>query len=103
MHNLWLIPALPFAGFLVNGLFGRKLPRAAINAAAIGSVVLAFLWVVNTLLALDPIDHVYTERYFTWIASGTLNIGFDFAVDRLSAVMRSEERRVGKECRSRWS
>ena len=28
-----------------------------------------------------------SEHYFTWIQSGTLNIGFDFAVDRLTAVM----------------
>ena len=25
MQNLWLIPALPFLGFLINGIFGRKL------------------------------------------------------------------------------
>ena len=31
MQNLWLIPALPFIGFLINGIFGRKLPKAVIN------------------------------------------------------------------------
>ena len=29
--NLWLIPALPAAGFLINGLFGRRFPKALIN------------------------------------------------------------------------
>ena len=29
-------------------------------------------------------------------------VGFNFDID-LSACFRSEERRVGKECRSRWS
>ena len=27
MQNLWLIPALPFIGFLINGIFGRKIVR----------------------------------------------------------------------------
>ena len=27
MHQLWLIPALPFAGFLINGIFGRRLSK----------------------------------------------------------------------------
>jgi len=87
MHQLWLIPALPFAGFLVNGIFGRKLSKTAVNVVAIGSVLLSFLWVVKTLLALDPLDAPYVERYFTWIQSGFVNVGFDLGVDRLTAVM----------------
>ncbi|MBI5282286.1 MAG: NADH-quinone oxidoreductase subunit L [Candidatus Solibacter usitatus] len=87
MHQLWLIPALPLAGFLVNGLFGRKLPKSAVNAAAIGSVILSFLWVVKTLLALGPLETPYVERYFTWIQSGLVHVGFDLSIDRLTAVM----------------
>ena len=87
MHQLWLIPALPLAGFLLNGIFGRKLSKAAINAVAIGSVLLSFLWVVKTLMGLGSLEEAYVERYFTWIQSGFVNVGFDFAVDRLSAVM----------------
>ncbi len=87
MHQLWLIPALPLAGFLVNGIFGRKLPKAAVNAFAIGSVLLSFLWTVKILLALDPLNAPYVERYFTWIQSGYVNVGFDLGVDRLTAVM----------------
>src|SRR5262245_25791409 len=87
MHQLWLIPALPLAGFLINGIFGRKLPKAAVNTFAIGSVLLSFLWTVKTLLALDPLNEAYVEHYFTWIQSGFVNIGFDFSIDRLTAVM----------------
>ena len=46
-----LIPALPLAGFLVNGIFGKRLSKSAINVVAVGSVLLSFLWVVKTLLA----------------------------------------------------
>src|SRR6202167_5476624 len=85
--NLWLIPIFPLLGFLANGLFGRRIPKAFINIIAVGSVALSFAWVVKTLLALDPIETKYLEHYYTWIQSGTLNIGVDFAVDRLTAIM----------------
>ncbi|MCY3018954.1 MAG: hypothetical protein NTW87_08000, partial [Planctomycetota bacterium] len=31
-QTLCLIPLLPFAGFLLNGLFGRRLGRRTVNA-----------------------------------------------------------------------
>ncbi|HEY4361663.1 MAG TPA: NADH-quinone oxidoreductase subunit L [Bryobacteraceae bacterium] len=88
--QLWLIPLLPLAGFLLNGVFGRKLSKPVVNAIAVGSVLLSFLWVLKTLNALGAfsggLEEAYKEHYFTWIQSGTFNIGVDFAVDRLTAI-----------------
>ena len=87
---LWLIPLFPLAGFGLNGLFGRRLSKAAINAIAVGSVLLSFLWVVKTLSALGIFNggllEPYREHYYTWIQSGAFNISVDFAIDRLTAV-----------------
>jgi NADH-quinone oxidoreductase subunit L len=85
--QLWLIPIFPLLGFLLNGLFGRRMPKSMVNLFAIGSVALSFAWVVKTLVALDPLETKYIEHYFTWIQSGPLQINIDFAVDRLTAVM----------------
>jgi NADH-quinone oxidoreductase subunit L len=85
--QLWLIPVLPLAGFLLNGIFGRRFSKAAVNAIAIGSVLLSFAWVLKTLAGLGDLNAAHTEQYFTWIQSGSLNVGFDFTVDRLTAVM----------------
>jgi NADH-quinone oxidoreductase subunit L len=89
--QLWLIPILPLLGFVLNGLFGRRLSKPAVNAIAIGSVVLSFAWAFTRLNALGAfsggLDKPYIEHYFTWIQSGSLSIGADFAVDRLTAVM----------------
>src|SRR5678815_3100116 len=89
--QLWLIPILPFLGFLLNGLLGKKLSKPVINAIAVGSVLLSFVWVVKTLSALGAfsggLEETYKEHYYTWIQSGALNIGVDFAIDRLTAVM----------------
>jgi len=84
---LWLIPVLPLAGFVINGLFGRRFSKSLINVVAIGSVVLSFAWVLKTLAGLGDLETTHAEHYFTWIQSGALNIGCDMAVDRLTAVM----------------
>src|SRR3954464_10059660 len=85
--QLWLIPILPLAGFLINGLFGRRFSKGLVNTVAVGSVVLSFAWVLKTLFALGDLNTAYSEHYFTWIQSGTLNIGWDMSVDRLTAIM----------------
>lgn len=87
MQHLWLIPAFPLLGFLVNGIFGRRRANAFVNVVAVGSVLLSFAWVVKTLLALGALETAHIERYFTWFQSGALRVGFDFSVDRLTAVM----------------
>ena len=62
MQQLWLIPLLPLAGFALNGLFGRRLPKAVINAIAVGSVLLSFLWVLKSLSALGAFSGMATPE-----------------------------------------
>jgi len=85
MNQLWLIPALPFAGFLINGILGRRFSKTAVNAVAVGSVLLSFFWALITIMGLG--ESPIREHYFNWIVAGGLNVGCDFAVDRLTAVM----------------
>jgi NADH-quinone oxidoreductase subunit L len=85
--QLWLIPLLPLAGFLINGIFGRRFSKSVVNLFAIGSVALTFAWVVKTLFGLGDLNTPYTEHYYTWIQSGILTVNCDFTVDRLTAVM----------------
>jgi NADH-quinone oxidoreductase subunit L len=88
MQNLWIIPALPFIGFLINGIFGRRFPKMLVNLIAVLSVVLSFAWVLKVYatagdLAAMPV----TEHYFTWIKSGQFQVGWDFTVDKLTMIM----------------
>ena len=67
----------------------------------------------EVMLRLDPGEgRVSTTRHFqVWEGGGEYNVarglkrcfGMDAAVVTALADNRSEERRVGKECRSRWS
>ena len=85
MQQLWLIPALPFAGFLINGILGRRFSKVAVNAIAIGSVLLSFAWALKAVLSLG--ETPISEHYFDWIVADGFRVGCDFAVDRLTAVM----------------
>jgi NADH-quinone oxidoreductase subunit L len=85
--NLWLIPIFPLLGSAINGTIGRRMSKSFVNAIAVGSVLLSFIWVVKTLMALMPLEHAYKEDYFTWIQSGNFQIGASLMVDRLTAVM----------------
>ncbi len=87
MQNLWIIPALPLAGFLLNGLFGRRFPKVIINMIAIASVLFSLAWVLKVFFTAGSLDLPVREHYFTWIQSGAFNVGWDFSVDRLTAVM----------------
>ncbi|BDC52675.1 NADH-quinone oxidoreductase subunit L [Bryobacterales bacterium F-183] len=86
MH-LWLIPILPLIGFLINGIFGKKLSKPVVNIVAIGSVLLSFAWVLKTFSGLYPLEEAHVEKYFTWISSGTFNIGFDLMIDKLNSIL----------------
>jgi NADH-quinone oxidoreductase subunit L len=87
---LLLIPLLPFAGFVGNAAFGRRLTKRASGALACATILLSFavsLAAVFRLLALDPESRLIQERVFSWIASGAFRADFSLALDPLSAVM----------------
>jgi NADH-quinone oxidoreductase subunit L len=86
--HLWLIPMLPFAGFLLNGLFGSRLSKPVVTAIAILASLGSLLVVLadfGTSFRPDVLPHV--ETYGHWITAGTLHIDFSFVLDQLSLVM----------------
>ena len=48
---IWLIPVFPAVGFLVNGFFGRKLPRALVSWIACLALFASF--VVSALVFIE--------------------------------------------------
>src|ERR1700733_3556481 len=86
---LWLIPLLPFAGFLINGTLGRKLPRALVTAVAlictaIPAVIVAWLWATMKAVGAPDVIEVVSQP---WIAITGLHIDFAFTVDHLTLIM----------------
>ena len=86
---LWLIPLLPFAGFLINGTLGRKLPRAAVSAVAllftaIPAVLVAWLWATMKSSGAPEVMHAVGGP---WIAISGFRVDFAFTVDHLALIM----------------
>ncbi len=89
LSQLWLIPLLPFAGFLINGTIGRKLPRPAVAAIALlatvyPAVLVAKLWM---FMQSPGAAASYTISSRPWIAITGFQVNFTFAVDHLTLIM----------------
>ena len=86
---LWLIPALPFAGFVLNGTLGRRLSRAGVSAIAllftiVPAILVAMLWA--TMLHSGAAESIsVTSR--PWIAITGFEVKFAFTVDHLTLIM----------------
>lgn len=88
MDILWLIPALPLAGFLILVITEGRLPRAVVSAIGAGSVGLAAL--VTTVITWQFLTsdlHPFTSSSWTWFSVGSLEVSFRLLVDELSLVM----------------
>ena len=100
--HLWLIPLLPFAGFLLNGLLGSRLPKWLVTTIALLTPLAAFGVVSSAAFAIyihvtkcapcGPPNYGWTvlpyiETYGRWINAGSLHIDFSLVLDQLSLVM----------------
>ena len=83
---------------------------------SVGSIIILYLLIVLLTLVLAKREGILTFdfSFFSWSSVGLLALSYflsiligalGFVVMRLEggSTTRSEERRVGKECRSRWS
>ena len=81
-----LIPFLPFIGFLINGLFGKKLSKTVVGLIGSGTLLASFLLSVacfNQVAATGPIQ----STLYNFLSVGSLNVNFGFLVDHLSVWM----------------
>ena len=85
-----LIPLAPFVGFLLNGLLGRRLPKAVVSTIALVSPLISFLIVVRAgfLVWTGSLALPFVEQGApTWISVGSLHVNFGSVLDQLSLVM----------------
>jgi NADH-quinone oxidoreductase subunit L len=85
MFTYALIPLLPFAGFLIAGLFGKFLKERAAYFAIAG-VIGAFILSVSAFFDVLGGANL-NENLYSWISVGTLSVNVGFQIDQLTAVM----------------
>ncbi|MGB6033340.1 MAG: proton-conducting transporter membrane subunit, partial [Bacteroidota bacterium] len=82
---------LPLAGFLLNGLFGRKIRREGlIGALGSGTVGIGFLVAVFLfahLLGRPVEDRTITVTVYQWISAGAFTSSIAYVIDPLSVTM----------------
>jgi NADH-quinone oxidoreductase subunit L len=83
---VWLIPLLPFIGFLINGLGRNFLPKPVIGTIASLAVIGSFAISLSIFFTFDSAQPVIITL-FDWINVGSLNIPFAFQIDQLSILM----------------
>jgi NADH-quinone oxidoreductase subunit L len=88
MVMLLLIPLLPFVGFLVNALLGRRLPKSVSGGIAclaiIGSFAVSVLSVMNVVASPEGFAEATA---FNWMTSGDLDIPLKLRLDHLASLM----------------
>jgi NADH-quinone oxidoreductase subunit L len=85
--HLWLIPLVPLAGFLVNGLLGRKAPKSVVTAVALIGALIPLLQVSAIVTKFSSLTLPHIENNGTWITAGSFHADFSFQLDQLTLVM----------------
>src|SRR6202167_5281681 len=86
--HLWLIPVLPFIGFLLNGLLGRFLSKALVSTIALLFTAAPLALVLGIAFRFSGLTSPYVERLpFPWIETSTFRADFSFLLDPLTLVM----------------
>jgi NADH-quinone oxidoreductase subunit L len=88
LDALWLIPAMPLAGFTVLALIGRRLPPFAVAAIGTGTVGGAMVLTlgIGAAFAASP-GEGFTQTLWTWVRVGGFAPAVGFFLDGLSLVM----------------
>jgi NADH-quinone oxidoreductase subunit L len=87
MSALLALPLLPLAGFLVNGLLGRRLPAAAVAGIACALPAAAFVLTLVLSARLGGDTTALSATAWTWAATGTFSVDVSFWFDAVTALM----------------
>ncbi len=97
---IWLVPALPFLGFMVNGLLSllpawrgvqdERTPagrRALVSTVGVGVMLLSLTLSVWLFAAVSNQDSAITSSLGQWMAAGAFTVDWALSVDHLSILM----------------
>src|ERR1700729_875005 len=85
---VYLVPLFPLIGFLINGLFWKKMPKMLAGIIGCTAILASFIVSLGIFFEVkDPSFHgPVIVHLFDFIQSGKLYIPFSFQVDALSSL-----------------
>jgi NADH-quinone oxidoreductase subunit L len=87
MNVLTLILLLPLAGFLVNGIFGSRFPKALVSCIACALPACSFALTLSLFLGLFQSKQVLVQQLFTWAALPGFKVEAALYFDQIAAMM----------------
>ena len=100
LNLIWLIPLFPAAGFVINGVLGKRMHKTVVGFIGAGAVLLSFIvsaGAVYQLVQLEPEHRSFTLKLYEWINAGAahtksgalanFSVDWGFLLDPLSSVM----------------
>jgi len=95
-----LIPLFPAAGFVINGLIGKRISKTAVGAIASGAVFISFIFAAGAvlqLMGLEETQRFHVVKLYEWFNAGPallksgevgrFVVNWSYMLDPLSAVM----------------
>ena len=87
MSQIWLVPAFPLLGFILNGTLGKRFGTNFVSI--VGPIVIGLAFVQSLVLFFQMLNvegNVLSEHLYTWIKSGNFEVGINLQVDQLSGL-----------------
>ena len=86
-NYIWLIPFLPLAGFIINGIGRNTLPKMLIGLIASVLVLASFGLSIGAFLQVYSTGRGFTVDLFDWFSIGQFKVSYSFLIDQLSSIM----------------
>jgi NADH-quinone oxidoreductase subunit L len=84
---IWLIPLLPLAGFIINGLGRNALSKGVIGFIGSSLILASFILSVAAFFQVKSSGVPINVTVFNWFSVGSLNVSYSFLIDQLSSIM----------------
>lgn len=84
--HIYLLLGLPLLGFLISGIFGKKIP--GIGAGVLSSLMVLGSFLVSLVFFIHGYHHESVKiNLFHWFHVDDLSVNFSFTIDHLSNIM----------------
>ncbi|MGE5680180.1 MAG: NADH-quinone oxidoreductase subunit L [Bacillota bacterium] len=89
LELLWIVPALPFLGYIILAFFGGRMSKSLSATIGVGSMALSAVITILigiSFLSSPPEGHKFVQTLWTWVDAAGFNPAIAFHLDSMSLV-----------------